>query len=198
MKTHAGSIAAALLALGGCGREPTAPPPLVSQFKLAQTVATEKRTPFESFDFDCGWPSTPPTRTLTGNTLHVRGLINYSYHVSTNELVEGPLTVWVDANINLSNGAGSFQGTLELAPTVLGGSGSWVGNFGGHLNGGKFEGSPLTRVDARMIAHGTGVLEGQAIMFDHLVNTAFEHPEGPAGCTFDGELFKGIILDPRG
>lgn len=198
MKRHTASVAAALLVLGGCEREVTAPRPQAREIRAAEAVGTEKRTAFESFDFDCGWPSSPPTRTLTGNMLHVRDLINYSYHVSTNELLEGRLTVWVGANVNLSNGAGSFHGVLELAPTVLAGTGSWVGSFGAHLKGGKFDGNPLTLVDAHMVAHGTGALEGQTLMFDHLVNTAFEHPEGPVGCTFSGELFKGVILEPRG
>jgi hypothetical protein len=128
----------------------------------------------------------------------VRDLINYSYHVSSNPLVDGPLTVWVAADINLETGAGSYNGTLELAPNTLAGKGSWRGKFAGHLNGGKFEGNPLTLVNAHIVAQGTGVLEAQSIKFDQLVNPAFEHPQGPAGCVFDGELFKGVIVDPRG
>lgn len=33
-------------------------------------------------------------------------------------------------------------------------------------------------------------------MFNHLVNLAFEHLDGPEGCTFDGELFKRVIFVP--
>jgi hypothetical protein len=199
MRARITSFAAAILALAGCNGEPTGPPK-VSELRVAQVTAAGKRTSFESYDFVC--PSLPASNpgsvTQTGNTLHVRDVINYSYHVSSNPLVEGLLTVWVSANVNLSNGAGDFAGTLELAPAILDGTGSWVGSFGGHFKGGKFEGNPLTLVDSHMVAHGTGVLEGQSITFDHLVNLAFEHPDGPDGCTFDGELFKGFIFDPRG
>jgi len=196
MRPFIAGIAVAALSMGGCGREIAAPHPFAPDIRREQAL-TSNGTPFESFDFDCGWPSSPPTRTFAGNTVHVRDLINYSYHVSANPLVDGRLTVWVAADINLANGAGSYGGTLELAPTTLAGAGSWVGEFAGHLNGGKLEGNPLTLVNAHIVARGTGVLEGQSIKFDQLVNMEFEHPDGPAGCTFDGELFKGIIFDPR-
>jgi hypothetical protein len=197
MRPFIAGIVVAALSTGGCGREIAAPHPFAPEIRREQAM-TAKSTEFESFDFDCGWPSSPPTRTFAGNTVHVRDLINYSYHVSSNPLVDGRLTVWVAADINLETGAGRYGGTLELEPTTLVGTGSWVGEFAGHLNGGKFDGNPLTLVNAHIIAQGTGVLEGQSIMFDQLVNPAFEHPDGPAGCAFDGELFKGVILDPRG
>jgi hypothetical protein len=128
--------------------------------------------------------------------LHIRDIINYSYTVSSNALIRGTETVWVDVNINTLNGAGSFAGTIQLTPDALGGRGSWIGSFGGHLKGGRYDGDPLTRVDAEIVARGTGALSGRTIHFAHLLNEAYPHPEGPAGCTFDGEVFHGVIVDP--
>jgi hypothetical protein len=198
MKARVPSFAAAILALAGCSGDPTGLAK-VSELKIAQVSAAGTTTAFESFDFACpGLPESDPGNvTVTGNTLHARDVVNYSYHVSSNPLAEGLLTVWVSANVNLSNGAGDFTGSLELAPAILSGTGSWVGSFGGHFKGAKLEGNPLTLVDSHMIAQGTGVLGGLSMKFDHIVNPAFEHPDGPDGCTFDGEVFKGSIFAPR-
>ena len=203
MKPQTVSVAAAALVLTACQSEITVPT-LAPGTPLASAVAsTEKRTPFETFDF---WgpeclvpPSEPGVVTVTGNTLHIRDVVNHSYTVSTSPLVTGPENVWVDADVNLENGAGSFHGILELVPTALGGSGTWRGSFGAHLKGGQFAENPLTLVDAHMVLHGTGALEGLTLMFDHFANINFAHPAPPfPGCEFDGEKLVGVILDPRG
>jgi hypothetical protein len=129
--------------------------------------------------------------------LQIRNLTNLGHVVSTNPLVDGPHTVQVNVNINLSSGAGNFWGALEIRPTALAGQGTWVGSFAGHLKGGRLAGDPLTLVDARIVVHGTGALDGSKLMFDHLINPAFEAPAGPVGCTFNGEVWSGVILDPR-
>jgi hypothetical protein len=191
---------AAALVLTGCGAEVSAPRqiPLTPSASVAATNG--KRTPFEAFDFIC--PDTPDwdpgTTTVAGNMLHLRDLVTHSYEYSTNPLIAGTTTAWVDAQINTLNNAGSFSGVYEITPTALAGTGTWRGTFGAHFKGGKFEGSPLTLVDSHMILHGTGALEGLTLMFDHIVNLAFAHPAAPfPGCEFDGEKLVGVILDPR-
>ncbi len=200
MHLHTASIAAAVLLLTGCQPDATLPTSPLQTFRASATAAAEKRTPFETFGFGC--PNLPPGNpgvlTVTGSMLHIRDIINHGYTVSSNPLVTGPENVWVDVEINLQNGAGSFHGIVELVPAALGGSGTWRGNFGGHLKGGKFEGNPLTLVDAHIVLHGTGTLEGLKMMFDHLINLDFTHPAPPfPGCEFN-EKFVGVILDPRG
>ena len=162
---------------------------------VGAAAAGENRTPFVAYGFGCA--QLPGEVSVTGNTLHIRNLTNFGFIVSDNALVNGPITVWVSININLKENAGDFAGTLELRPTALGGEGTWVGSFGGHLKGGKYGASPLTLVDARIIAQGTGVLEGQKLMFDHFVNTAIAAPDPPPGCpVVVGEFWQGDIIQP--
>lgn len=196
MKTGTIICAVGTLSLLGCNLESTSPSELPA-LRLAQAGIIEKTIPFESFGFDCpGLPaSSPGVTTVSGSTVHVRDIIGYGYHVSTVPLAEGLLTVWVDIQFN-ENGTFVYHGRLELAPTTLNGTGSWVGAFGAHARGNKFDGNPLSHIESHIVANGTGVLEGQSIKFDLMYNSDFAHPPAPAGCTFVGELFKGFIFTP--
>ena len=118
--------------------------------------------------------------------------------VSDNEMVAGASTVTVSVNINLDQSAGNFHGSFVLEPFAYEDQGTWEANFAGHFKGAKFEGNPLTHVDAVMIAQGTGILQGKILWFNHMVNPAFDHPADPDGagsCNWVGELWSGIILE---
>jgi hypothetical protein len=202
MRPHTATLAAVVLLLTGCQPDVTVPKLSARTADALAAAAAQKRTPFETFDFQCPGrfpPDSPGVVTEAGNTVHIRDIVLHSYTVSDNSLITGRENVWVDVEFNQQNGAGSFHGTLELVPTALGGSGTWQGAFGAHFKGGKFEGNPLTRVDSHMVLHGTGTLEGLTLMFDHLPNLDFAHPPAPfPGCEFDGEKLVGVIVDPRG
>ena len=108
--------------------------------------------------------------------------------------LSGILVAPIDVNINLRGFTGDFEGTFVWSPD--GYEGTWTSHFAGHFQGAKLEGDPLTLVSSNVIAQGTGVFDGQKLMFDILFNTAADHPDAPAGCAWDGEHYIGTILNP--
>ena len=179
----------AVLAFAGvvvaCGREPTAAPVPRLAASAAQSSA------FSAYTYLCGQET--KSFSVTDDVIHW-SFVNTRRVISSTPGLTGSLVAPIDVNINLANGAGAFEGTFVWSPD--GYDGTWTSHFAGHFQGAKLEGDPLTLVSSHVVAQGTGVFGGQKLMFDILFNTAFEHPDAPAGCNWDGEHYIGSILTP--
>lgn len=185
-----------VMALIGCRSDAVAPT-LLRDSPLGVVGGSAQKIPFDGFAFDCG--STGGEVTQNGNMLHIRDLLNQGIFLSDNDMVTGEVTVLVHSvNVNLTNSAGSFRGTLTLKPTAHPDA-TWEGKFAGHLKGAKLGSNPLTLVDAHIVVQGQGAFHGMTMAFDHFINPAFENPfPTPSGCQFVGERWTGVIVNPHG
>jgi hypothetical protein len=155
-----------------------------------------ERIQFDGIAFDC--ESIEGEITLNGNMLHIRGRLNTGPFLSDNDMVSGESTVLVDINVNLTNFAGSFGGTLTLRPTAHPDA-TWEGQFAGHIKGGRLDSDPLTVVDSHIVVQGQGAYHGMTLAFDHFINPGFLNPfDTPHGCEFVGERWTGVIVIPKG
>lgn len=182
--------------LVGCQDDATAPT-LFTGPQLGMAGRSAERIPFDGFAFRCS--SIEGEITQNGNMLHIRGRLGDGVFLSENDMVAGEFTVLVHSiNVNLTNFAGNFHGTLTLKPTAHPDA-SWEGDFAGHLKGAKFDSDPLTLVDSHIVAQGKGAFHGMTMAFDHFINPAFDNPfDIPEGCVFDGERWTGVIVNPDG
>ena len=178
-------LLASLSSFWACAQDPTA-----AALSLAMPASENAapRGPFSAFTYLCG-QETQDFR-LTDDVIHWT-FVNTRRVISSTPGLTGTLVAPINVNINLRTGAGGFEGTFVWSPD--GYDGTWTSHFAGHFQGAKLEGDPLTLVSSHVIAQGTGVFDGQRLMFDILFNTAFEHPDEPAGCAWDGEHYVGAV-----
>ena len=178
-----------LAGLGALALACTEPDPVAPHARVSDLVA--QRDSFSVFTYLCSQDS--KDLSIDGDVLHW-SFVNTRRVVSSTPGLSGTLVAPISVNINLRNGAGDFHGTFVWSPE--GYDGTWTSNFAGHFQGAKLEGDPLTLVSSHVIAQGTGVFAEQKLMFDILFNTAFDHPDAPEGCVWDGEHYIGTILTP--
>jgi len=149
----------------------------------------------------CG-TSDPPDVSFQGNKMHLK-LLNRGWMVSEDPRLTGPVIVDVEISINNINGHVGGHGSFVLESSD--GAGTWEADFNIHAPGGKsidVDGIMIVK-DSQMNARGTGAFEGQWFFFSHglaVSEPPYEIPvEGPPGfgCTFEGEIWSGTILDPN-
>lgn len=185
---------------------------LVNLFCNSALAASAEIAPAATYAFWEDDPSVvgPPCGTETldvsevGNQLRLTQL-GYALMVSEDPRLTGLSTVNVVVTLNNVSQHGTAHGTLTLEPAGF--AGTWEASF--HLRfppttkALDFDGVSAFRT-GRLNLRGTGVFEGQWLLFSHAVadvSQPFElpvaDPDGPGGCDFFGEVWGGRILDPN-
>lgn len=157
---------------------------------VGTAAAQATSTPFELYEFVCGYDLSNAREWFYGDIWHIRDQVVLDEYVS----VDGPLgdgTNTMVVGLNLSESTLHVTGIVKFSLQPDGGDGGYEGTLSVQ--------AAEWYLSGHGVGQGTGDWSGQKIVFD--LEELYEIPSEPASpCDSPGTAYRitGVILDPHG